>query len=278
MVVFIRRYIIQFLVLLVSIIWLSVFQISDANLHIIACDVGQGDAILVIKGSTQILTDGGPSSKVLECLSSYLPFWDRKIELIVSTHPDADHSTGLVEVLKRYDVDTVLINKLDVGTQVAKALENEVGSSGARVVYPKRGMGIRLGLIYLDILHPPEGFESTKTNDYSIVYILKYGDFEAIMTGDIDQDVSEQLAVNNQIQGVEYIKVPHHGSRNGLTENLLKALEPKIAVISLGKNSYGHPHKEILDMLTNQRIKLLRTDLEGDIEVVTDGDKFWAVD
>lgn len=272
MVVFKSRYIFQFLIILVAGIWIAIFQIPDSNLHIVACDVGEGDAILIIYKNTQILTDGGPNNKVLNCLSRYMPFWDRSIELVISTHPDADHSTGLIDVIKRYNVDTLLANDINPGTRVWEALRKDVGSRGIRTVNPKEGMKIRLDLIQLDILHPPEGFESTKTNEYSIVYVLKYANFEAIFTGDISSAMSDGLVVNNGIRTVDYIKIPHHGSRNGLTKNLLKALEPKIAVISVGKNSYGHPHEEVLQMLKNSKAKLLRTDLEEDVEVIVNGD------
>jgi competence protein ComEC len=276
MVVLIRRYIIQFLTLLVAGVWIAIFQIPDANLHIIACDVGQGDAILVTYKNTQILTDGGPNDGVLDCLSDHIPFWDRNIELVISTHPDADHSSGLIEVVKRYNTETILINRLDPGTQVYKALENAVGSRGVRVINPDDGMVLRLGMIQLDILHPLSDFESTKTNEYSIVSLLSYASFEAIFTGDIEQDISNELIINNKIRKVDYIKIPHHGSINGMTENLLKAIEPKIAVISVGaKNPYGHPRQEIIDMLSKQGVKTLRTDEMGDVEVITNGSEYW---
>jgi competence protein ComEC len=276
MVVFIRRYIIQFLILILTGVSLLVFQTPDNYLHIIACDVGQGDAILVTYKNTQILTDGGPNDRVLDCLSEHLPLWDRQIELVVSTHPDSDHSTGLVEVINRYEVDTILINSLNPGTQVYKALESAIGSRGVRVVNPYEGMALGLEMIHLDILHPDEGFEDPKTNQYSIAYILDYGDFEAIFTGDFEQKISDSLANNYLLRSVEYIKVPHHGSRNGLTENLLKALEPKIAVISVGKNNpYKHPHQEILDMLGKYNVKILRTDEMGDVEIISDGEGVW---
>lgn len=279
MVVFIRRYFIQFLILLAAGIWLSAFQMPDSALHIIACDVGQGDAILIFKGSTQILVDGGPNNKVLSCLSRYMPFWDREIELVVLTHPEKDHYFGLIEVFRRYRVDNLLSNRMASGSQEYGVLEKEVGSEGVTEITPDAGKTIRVGSISLDILHPAVGFQSTKVNEYSIVTFLRYKEFEALLTGDIDQAISDRLSTISQIAPVEYIKIPHHGSRNGLTENLLKAVDPKIAVISLGKNnSYGHPHQEVLDMLSNQGAKILRTDLMGDIEVVTDGEKIWVKD
>lgn len=127
-----------------------IIQLPDNNLHIIACNVGQGDAILTIYKNIQILTDGGPDTKVTNCLSRYMPFYDREIELVISTHPDADHSTGLIEVLKRYKVDNIMINPIDSGTPTIKALENQVGSKGVPITHPVEGMGIGVGLIQLD--------------------------------------------------------------------------------------------------------------------------------
>lgn len=277
-----KKAILVFLALLVGLVGLAFFQFPDSNLHIVACDVGQGDAILITYKKVQILTDGGPNNKVLGCLARHMPFWDRKIELVISTHPDADHSTGLIEVVKRYQISTLLANNLDVSTQVWQALKKEAGRRGIKVVYPREGMKLRLGLIYLEILHPKEQFSilnfqfsKAKTNEYSVVYLLKYGQFEALMTGDINQVISDQLSANSKIGPVEYIKVPHHGSKNGLSEALLAATMPRIAVISVGKNSYGHPHEDVLDMLARYGLLVLRTDERGDVEVVTDGGKYW---
>lgn len=129
---------------------------------------------------------------------------------------------------------------------------------------------------HLDILHPREKENNSDLNEYSIVSLIKFGDFKAVLTGDIAQEISDEIAGKWQMGSVDYIKVPHHGSRSGLTENLLKALTPKVAVISVGKNnSYGHPHKEIIEMLEKYKVKILRTDEMGDIEVITDGEKIW---
>jgi competence protein ComEC len=260
---------------------IAVFQLPDGNLHIIACNVGQGDAILITFGNTQILTDGGPDKSVMNCLGKYMPFWDRNIELVISTHPDADHSTGLVEVLKNYKVGQILINPIDPGTQVYRALEREIGTRGVKVVNPVEGMVLGVGLIHLDILNPTQQLVDRKftpgddTNVYSIVYKLSFKSFSGLFTGDMPPAVSDQLSMNQLIRGVDYIKIPHHGSNNGLTENLLKAVMPKIAVISVGKNPWGFPRPEILDMLSKYGVKTYRTDKMGDVEVTTDGTKYW---
>ncbi len=278
------KYIFIFLLLILSGLVIAIFQLPDGNLHIIACDVGQGDAILVIYKNIQILTDGGPDNKVIGCLGRHLPFWDRTIELVISTHPDADHSTGLIDVIKKYNAPQILINPIDPGTQVYKALEKEVGGKGVHVINPTKGMTLGVDMIQLDILSPSENLKSQnsnlktgQTNLFSIVYLLNYGHFRAFMPGDAPPAVLDELATGWSMGTVNYIKIPHHGSANGLTENLLKALMPKVAVISVSaKNIWGFPAPEIIEMLNKYGVKTLRTDQIGDVIVSTDGDRYWV--
>lgn len=289
------KYIYYLLLLTLLGIGIAIYQLPDNNLHVIACDVGQGDAILVTYKDIQILTDGGPDKKVIDCLGRHVPFWDRQIELVISTHPDADHSTGLIEVVKRYKAGKILINPIDSGTQVVKVLQNWVKDRGIAVVSPTGGTKVVVGLISLDIVNPTVSqisslvdkasksplnfFKPTEdTNDYSISYKLSFGRFTALFTGDFGPKVSDRLADGNQIGNVDYIKVPHHGSKNGLTQNLLEKIASSntVGVISVGtKNRYGHPTQEILDLLTKYNVKTFRTDEMGDVEVITDGEKYW---
>ena len=270
------RYVNYILLLIASVVWLSALS-NDNNLHIIACDVGQGDAILVTYKNYQILTDGGPNNQVLTCLGKYMPIYDRTIELVILTHPQADHYTGLIEVFKRYKVDNYLYNDIPSSNQGYQVLENMVGGSGTNVIRPQKGMVIGMGLIQLVILHPETDRLETNVNDVGIVTRLKYKEFEALFTADVENKISDELARLTEIKGLDYIKVNHHGSRNGMTDNLLKAVMPKIAVISLGKdNRYKHPHIEIISMLKNLNIQPLRTDELGDVEIITDGVTFWV--
>jgi competence protein ComEC len=276
------KYIFGILGLLVLVLVGAIFTFPDNKLHLIACSVGEGDAILVVYGKTQILIDGGPNNKTLQCLSSHLPFWDREIELVVLTHPEADHFTGLVEVFRRYKVNNYLANSIENSSQGYQLLKKEVGSSGAKLLFPKVGMKIRIGLIHLDVLWPlgmneVQGVNepAENLNNYSIVLNLSLGNFDALLTGDISPASEEVILTNSEIKDVEYIKVPHHGSKNGLIEALLTAAKPELAVISVGKNQWGHPHQEIINMLEKANIKTLRTDLDGEIEIETDGKAWW---
>jgi len=286
------KYIFVFLLLVLATIIIAFTQLPDGNLHVITCNVGLGDAILITYGNTQILTDGGPDKSVLGCLGKYLPFWDRDIELVISTHPDADHLTGLTDVIKNYHVGTILTNPIDPGTSVYEVLKKEVGGQGIPVINPVEGMGLGVGLIYLDILNPSEELYgrltvknagdkmsnyqiSGVTNLYSIAYRLSFKNFSGFFPGDAPTEISDRLSTLGGMGRVDYIKIPHHGSVNGMTENLLKVLVPKIAVISVGKNMWNFPRPEILDMLVRSGVKIYRTDVAGDVELVTDGNSYW---
>jgi competence protein ComEC len=284
-------------------VWIVVANYPEPKLKIIACDVGQGDAILITYSDIQILVDGGPNDKVLDCLSKHLAFWDREIELVVLTHPQKDHYGGLIEVFRRYKVGHFLANALDSSSEDYQVLKNVVGGGGSEVINPTTGMVIRLSLIRLDILNPSDIYladnltpkisqvasknvlgaytSSIDPNLLSITFLLDYKNFEALFTGDIDKeisdDIAEMLVGDPDIEDgvIEYLKVPHHGSKNGLSQNLLNVMHPVVSVVSNSKNnSYGHPHKEILDMLESSGTRILRTDEAGDVVVVSDGESY----
>lgn len=266
------KHTIALLALITLSVWISVFSVND-NLQIIACDVGQGDAILIQHKNNQILIDGGPDKKVLDCLGRHMPFWDRQVEIVILTHPDLDHFGGLIDVFKNYKILKFGTNGQDISKTEYGVLKEYVGGMEVEQLTLSEGMVIRLGMIHLDILHPKQRIENSEnqkledgSNDNSIVLVLDYGDFEAIFTGDVEKEISDELSVNPKVKDLDYIKVNHHGSRNGMTENLLKTVNPTFAVISAGfKNRYGHPHAEIIEMLQKYNIRILRTDEIGDV-------------
>ncbi len=198
-----------------------------------------------------------------------MPFFDKTIELVILTHPQEDHYGGLIDVFKYYKVEQFGEYNRNSSNKSYQVLRNEVGSKGIGQLNLTSGVKLRLGMMYLDILHPLDEDNSKNVNNDGIVTLLKYGQFKALFTADVENAVSDELAKNNNLQNIDYIKVNHHGSKNGLSQNLLDATSPETAVISLGKNnSYGHPHKLILDMLSNSNTKILRTDEMGDVEIV----------
>ena len=133
------RYLILLEVLILASILIGFISFDNRKLRLIACDIGQGDAILVTYGNNQILTDGGPNNRVLDCLSEFMPFWDRKIELVVLTHPDKDHFAGLIDVFKRYEVGSFLTTKAKSSSQEYRLLESIVGVVGWMLYIWRRG-------------------------------------------------------------------------------------------------------------------------------------------
>ena len=283
-------YLLSILFLIAALSWLAVLSRPTQNLRIIACDVGQGDAILITKHETQILIDGGPNGSVISCLSRHMPFWDRRIEMVVLSHPDADHASGLVDVFRAYSVSHFLENGDEKDTSVYKKLMDLVENSGAVQVLAKRNDRFQYGGVYFDVLHPQANVlgrgdsriahSKDSANNNSIAMKMTFGEFDALLTGDIEDAISDLVADTSVVDNLEYLKVPHHGSKNGLSEKLLNEVNPELAVISAGRNNrFGHPHQEVLEMLgrgvsRNAQIKILRTDEIGDVVIETDG-KSW---
>lgn len=236
-------------------------------------DVGQGDAILIQKGNTQILIDGGPNDRILTYLGRDLLPWDREIELLILTHPHADHLSGLIPVVERYKIGKILYYPSVYDTLGYKKFQELMQNEGAEVLLGHAGAQVGLGEISLQILWPVDNFRAENVNNESLVLLLDYQDFEALLLGDVQIEGQKRLIINNDI---ELIKAGHHGSWNGSYEPLLRAVSPNLAIISVGaRNRYGHPHQQTLNLFAKLRIPLLRTDLNGTISVQSDGRNFW---
>ena len=240
--------------LTVVLLWLVVFSWPDNRLHLIFCDVGQGDAVLITYGQTQILIDGGPDNKVLDCLSQYLPFWDRQLEAVFLTHPDTDHLNGLLTVFQRYQVKYFFSNFKIEGIMKARSLQ--------------KSDKVKIGpLQFLALWPDQQEIASKDINENSLVLEMVFGKLEVLLEGDITQKIEEKI----KSDPVDILKVAHHGSKNSTSEDFLMRIRPQLAVISVGKNRFGHPAKETLERLLKSQIKVLRTDEQQDIEIVSDG-------
>ncbi len=260
-------------------IWSSIFKQSPDNiLEVHFFNIGQGDSIFIeTPQGKQILIDGGPDKKVLEKLGKTMPFYDRTIDLVVLTHPDADHITGLVEVLKHYQVGHILSSGLEKDTAVYKRWHDLIEEKNISLTLAQIGQKIILEKeIIMNILWPEQTLVESfakKANNVSVVGKLIYGQIEFLLTGDIEKEV-EQYLINNPLAcglASDILKVPHHGSKTSTSYNFFKAVNPQIAIISVGlDNRYNHPHKDILERLKD--ILVYRTDKNGDIEVLTNGD------
>lgn len=269
--------------LLGSILVYQSITYNDKKLHVVICDVGQGDAIFIRTPSgSDILIDGGPDDSVLNCLGKHMPFWDRTLEIMILTHPHADHLTGLIDVAKRYRVLSFGSGKIINPTSAYKELVRQLEQDHAKQIFLWQDdrFTIKDG-ISLKTLWPTHEWvdqnsvsgENLDENGFSAIELLNYKNFTALFTG--DAQASDIEKIDSIVGGVDLLKVPHHGSRFGLTAEILDILNPKIAAISVGKsNKYGHPTAFILDLLKSKNIKTLRTDQQSDIEIISDG-KTW---
>ena len=262
--------------------WKEVFKLTgNNNLKIDFLDVGQGDsAFIETPQMRQILIDGGPSPVVLQKLAKRMPFFDRTIDLIILTHPEKDHMQGLIEVLQRYRVSYILWTGVVRDTSEYQkwidALTKEQ-KQGAKIITVKSGQIIKIGKIKIDTLYPFEDFSGKNlkdSNDSSIVLRLVFDENEFLFTGDISSRVEKFISEKVNLQS-DVLKVSHHGSKYSTSALFLENVKPEIAVISVGKNSYGHPTPETLQRLENFGIKVLRTDQGGDIEIISDGNNIY---
>ncbi|MEK7121757.1 MAG: ComEC/Rec2 family competence protein [Patescibacteria group bacterium] len=276
---------------LIVLLCLSVFAFSthstaqekDGLLKVYFMDVGQGDAIFIeTPNGNQVLIDGGPDNKVIQELSKVMPFYDRDIDMIIASHPHADHVAGLIEVLERYDVKNVLQAKEDYNSPVVPVWIEAVRNEGANEIEAISGNVIDLGNgATLTIIHPFISVAGTllkNPHDAVVVAILKYGALEVMLTGDMEAKVERRLMLEGYDLKSDILKVGHHGSKTSTTSEFLSAVAPEVAFIQVGaKNRYGHPSPEVLSRLEKFGIKYYRNDLDGTVKVVSDGQSYQII-
>ncbi len=299
------------------------FTLPDGKLHIVFCDVGQGDAAYIRAPNNQdMLIDGGPDDRVLGCLGKNMPFYDRTLDVVVLTHPQKDHMQGLISVIQRYTVKHFVIGVEGNDTSGYKLLVDNLKKKNIPVVNLYTGDSFSLGKVKFDVLWPERNWVTEHTtdlvagdaregipnsaqtdnrrsstilgdssgrtrklesgavlglstdsevNDFSYYIDLKYGSFSALFPGDGDVHIQPKIMSIEDVPQVTVLKYPHHGSKTAMLAEFLDKLKPELAVISVGRNSYGHPTQEALDMLRNRSIQWKRTDQAGDIEIISNG-------
>jgi len=244
----------------------------DGKLHIYFFNVGQGDAILIRTPNRQtILVDGGPDDAVIKLIDRYLPIWRREIDLVVATHPEADHITGLVDLLKlkRLKVDRILTLLTVKDTAISQEWTKQLSENDYNVDYASASSDYNFGSVSWDTLYPLNFADGNNVNDSAIVAQLIYQQYQLLLTADISSGTE---TIIDDIYGdalkSEILKVGHHGSKSSSAQNFLQLVRPKVAAISVGKNSYGHPADETLARLQNAGADIYRTDLDDTIEVI----------
>ncbi|MBI4426776.1 MAG: MBL fold metallo-hydrolase [Candidatus Kerfeldbacteria bacterium] len=250
---------------------------SDPAFRMVVLDVGQGDAILLqTPDGSDVLVDGGPDGRVVERLSEYLPPSDRTLELVVLTHPDADHVGGLPAVAEHFKIERVLETAVRSDSLADRSWEAAIDAQRAQRLEAIGNYRLDVGGVALKVLWPPTAVaaDAKLRNDTSVVLHVQYGETDVLLTGDISADVEQRLVLTGTLPDVEVLKVPHHGSISSSSEEFLDALKPAAAVISVGQdNRYGHPHPVVLRRYNKRGAKMLRTDEDGDVVMTSDGQK-----
>jgi len=274
-----RRWILAALAAAAILPWAAGSNRPDGRLHVHFLDVGQGDAILVeTPTGRRLLIDGGPSpAALLSALGRRMPFWDRRIDLVMLTHPHDDHVRGLLALAERYEVRQAIVGVAQHDSAVYQEWLAVLQEKNVSLMWVGQPLHIDLGDgPTLDVI-PPPGADPEDLDANSLVARLTWGDAVFVFTGDCEAQGLEALLAAGWSLRSTVLKVPHHGSEDSLSDRLLAAASPQLDVISVGaENRFGHPSKETLALLEKSGVRTLRTDANGAISVTTDGERLWV--
>ncbi len=263
-----------FVCCLAMLLWVStaspVLPWQSKPLRVWMLDIGQGDSLLIeMPTGERLLVDGGPDKSVLSKIGTILLPWDRRIDVVIPTHPDADHITGLIELAKRYDVGSVI----ETGAQA----HTPQGDIFSQIDLPRKlvsaGETLTYGEVTIEFLWPDQTLQGEypqDRNDTSLVMLLSYGQTTILLTGDAEEFAENMFA--SRAKNIDVLHVGHHGSLTSTTWELLGETKPDVALISVGENNtYGHPHPVVVSRLILSGAEIFRTDLDGDILLTSYG-------
>ncbi len=278
------KWVILFTLIFVDIfVWSSSDSAQSATLKVVFLDIGQGDSIYIeAPNGRQVMFDAGRDQSVLRRLGEVMPLFDRSIDMVVDTNPDADHIGGFIPILGKYTVGALLESGTFNSSKTYATLENMAAEKKIPDILLRRGMKIILDSknnVYIDVLFPDRDVSSWTSNDGSVVARLVYGNDSVLLTGDATK-LTEGILLQEEKDTLasEVLKAGHHGSHTSSGADFVKAVHPTYAIISVGAgNKYGHPHQETLDTLASAGVHVLRTDQLGTIVMESEGDGFTIV-
>jgi len=269
-----------FMIIMLSVMVSALSANIDNRLHVAFLDVGQGDAILIRTPSHQtVLIDGGPGATPLNVeLGKRMPFWDHRIDLVISTQPHSDHISGLVDIVRRYDIQSIVDCSANYDSSTYREWRSLTEDYGAD--YCRAHAGQRISLdndIYLDIINPQcqaMAGTSSDIDNNGVVLRLVYNQISFLLTADIRHETERRLIDLGYHLKSDVLKVAHHGSNTSSTTEFIAAVNPSLAVISAGEdNRFSHPDEEVLSRLDG--IQVMSTDTHGTVELLTDGQMLW---
>lgn len=251
---------------------------KEKYLEVSFLNVGQGDSIFIeAPNGVQMLIDSGPNNSVLREVGSLMNFGDRKIDIILGTHPDKDHIGGFPTILDRYEIKNTINTDVLSESSIYKTYKEKILEESSKNYIGKRGGVIILDKekgIYFQILSPDESFIEKDSNERSIVGRLAYGDTSFLLTGDAGITIENKLVLlDGELLKSDILKLGHHGSKTSSSSTFLKQVNPELAIVSAGENnSYGHPHEVVIDRLEDLDINYLETK-EGTLTFASNGEE-----
>ncbi len=277
-----RRVVLVGSVICIALGWQWMIHRPDGYLHVYFFDVGQGDATLIQTPSgRQILIDGGYYPTLMkQHLGSNLPLWDKQIDLLIATHPDADHVTGLPELFDRYQFDQLLVSYPDADDNNSgpyAELLDRARANDVQITRPQAGDVIEIGDgVRLEIIHPATDLLQDGRNDNSLSLRLVFGETKVLLTGDAEAAGERAMLATGLPLQANIYKAGHHGANNASSERFLDQVRPQLVIVSAGAdNRFGHPHIDLLNRVAARGAKVLRTDTLGTIEIISDGENTW---
>lgn len=259
---------------------------APESLEVNFFNVGHGDAIFIRTPNDQrILIDGGLGSQVIQKLGQCLPFFDRRIDIVILTHPHPDHITGLISVIKRYQVGKIFYTDVKTQEELFTIFKNEALAKNIPLVkVDKITSQILNGEVVLNFLYPDhdlnqEIIEEKDINNTSIVFKLSYKKSSFLFVGDAGEEEERGLISSGQSLKADILKIGHHGSNTSSSQEFIQTVLPQFAVITCGENyNLSHPSLRVIRRLERVKAKIYRTDQEGDIKILTSGDGQYQIE
>lgn len=246
-------------------------NLDTLEVHFI--NVGQGDAALIKCGDAAMLIDAGENDKGTLVQNYIRKQGVKSLDYLIVTHYHSDHCGGADVIISKYDIDTIMMPNYAKDTATYRDVIQAMDYKGYKITSPKVGDCYKLGDAEFTIIAPNKEDYGDGENNYSIGIVLEHGIRKFVFTGDGEEEAEADIVGNGTDISADVLKIGHHGSRASSTEEFIRAVNPEYAVISCGEdNEYGHPHGATLNTLRSMGIKLFRTDEQGSIIAVSDGE------